>query len=224
MTASVSHEHFWILSFVKKLLLNWSTWVLPMLVVILKITFLSADQDLVSWKKRCLWTNCHCKARFWRSTMLSCIVLIFCFSLLPSSIQNAFIFVWVSPQFLIHFMWYRSLFFFLPVGGICWRSKPLPLQNQSVWSALFLIITHTMSVKHLKLRCPSPKKYKPAGILANCFVIICVHLYLILKALFFPLRINLSSDPKLCMMHFFALVVMTPWKKSKVIYNIFLNK
>lgn len=42
-------------------------------------------------------------------------------------------------------------------------------------SDLFLTIRHAMPVRHVKVRCPSPKRYRPVGILANCFVNLRVH-------------------------------------------------
>lgn len=133
-------------------------------------TFLLADQDLLAWEKRHLWTDCHCKISLSLTKYDAFLEINFKFFFS----QKAFAFLQVSPCLStvldsLHVTWILILFSSCEseVQGLC-LYKPICKE----WS---FSNRHTMPVSHLKLRCPSPKRYRSSAILANCFVILCVH-------------------------------------------------
>lgn len=77
------------------------------------------------------------------------------------------------------------------------KSKVSAFTNQSVRSDLFL---SDIPARHLNLGCPSPKRYSPAGILANGFAILGVYSHPDFESTVSP-RTSLSNDPKLCLLH-----------------------
>lgn len=87
------------------------------------------------------------------------------------------------------------------------------------------MIRSAMTIRHLKLRwCPPTTRYRPADILANCIVILCVHLHPNIESTISP-RINLSGDLNYAHYIFCIGNYIPLKKKSKVIYSIvIINK